>query len=64
MIRSELVAHIAAKNPYLYVQDVEAIVTTILDTMTAALDRGDRIELREFGTFAVRYHRARLGHNP
>ncbi|MGE8131216.1 HU family DNA-binding protein [Methylobacterium sp. NPDC080182] len=64
MIRSELVARIAAKNPHLYVQDVEAIVTTILDTMTAALVRGDRIELREFGTFAVRAYPARIAHNP
>lgn len=64
MIRSELVARIAAKNPHLYARDVEAIVATILDTMTAALVRGDRIELREFGTFAVRHHRARIGHNP
>ncbi|MBP2498988.1 integration host factor subunit beta [Methylobacterium sp. PvP109] len=57
-------ARIAAKNPHLYVQDVEAIVTTILDTMTAALVRGDRIELREFGTFAVRPYPARIAHNP
>lgn len=64
MIRSELVARIAAKNPHLYVQDVEAIVTAILDAMTAALVRGDWIELRDFGTFAVRHHPLRSAHNP
>lgn len=64
MIRSELVARIAAKNPHLYVQDVEAIVGTILDIMTAALARGERIELRNFGTFAVRHHPPRIGRNP
>ncbi|ACB28296.1 HU family DNA-binding protein [Methylobacterium radiotolerans] len=64
MIRSELVARIAAKNPHLYARDVEAIVATILKTMTTALVRGDRIELREFGTFTVRHHRARIARNP
>ncbi|MGE8131779.1 HU family DNA-binding protein [Methylobacterium sp. NPDC080182] len=57
-------ARIAAKNPHLYVQEVEAIVTAILDAMTAALVRSDRIELRDFGTFAVRHYPSRIARNP
>ena len=46
MIKSELIERIAAENPHLYQRDVERIVNTILDTITTALARGDRVELR------------------
>lgn len=64
MIRSELVARIAEQNPHLYARDVEAIVDTILDRITAALVDGDRVELRDFGTFCVRDREGRRGRNP
>ncbi|WP_342111254.1 integration host factor subunit beta [Methylobacterium sp. SI9] len=64
MIRSELVARIAAQNPHLYAKDVEAVVDAILDRMSAALADGDRVELRDFGTFAIRDREARTGRNP
>lgn len=64
MIRSELIARIAAQNPHLYAKDVEAAVGTILDTMTAALARGDRVELRGFGMFETRPRTARIRRNP
>ena len=49
MLKSELIERIAAENPHLYPQDIEAIVNAILGTITTALARGDRVELREFG---------------
>jgi integration host factor subunit beta len=64
MIRSELVARIVAQNPHLLVHEAEMIVATILDTMSVALARGDRVELRGFGTFAIRETEARTGRNP
>lgn len=64
MIRSELVARISAQNPHLYAKDVEAVVDAILDRMTDALVDGDRVELRAFGTFALRARGARTGRNP
>jgi integration host factor subunit beta len=39
-------------------------VATIFDQITAALARGDRVELRGFGAFTVRLRNARIGHNP
>ncbi|SFM61458.1 DNA-binding protein [Methylobacterium pseudosasicola] len=45
MIRSELIARIAEQNPHLYEKEVEAVVLTILRTMSDALARGDRVEL-------------------
>jgi len=54
LIKSELVQRIAAQNPHLYQRDVENIVNSILNTITAALARGDRVELRGFGVFSVK----------
>jgi integration host factor subunit beta len=64
MIKSELVEAIALKNPHLYQRDVENIVNAILDEITVALSRGDRVELRGFGAFSVKNRPARIGRNP
>jgi integration host factor subunit beta len=64
MLKSELIEKIAAENPHLYQRDVETIVNTILGTITAALARGDRVELRDFGVFAVKKREAHTGRNP
>jgi integration host factor subunit beta len=64
MLKSELIERIAAENPHLYQRDVERIVNAILGTITAALARGDRVELRDFGVFAVKTREARTGRNP
>jgi integration host factor subunit beta len=64
MIKSELVQRIAQANPHLYQRHVEMIVNTILEEITAALARGDRVELRGFGAFSVKHRPARTGRNP
>jgi integration host factor subunit beta len=48
----------------LYHRDIERIVTTIFDEITAALADGDRVELRGFGAFSVKERGSRLGRNP
>ena len=64
MIKSELVQKIAEANPHLYQRDVENIIEAILDEITLALARGDRVELRGFGAFSVKARPARMGRNP
>lgn len=64
MIKSKLIARLAEKNPHLYQRDVERIVSTVFDEITKALARGDRVELRGFGAFSVKYRQARTGRNP
>jgi integration host factor subunit beta len=64
MLRSELIARLAEENPHLKVREVEKIVDVIFDEISAALERGDRVELRGFGAFSVRKRDARTGRNP
>ena len=64
MIKSELVQRIAGQNPHLYQRDIENIVNAVLGEITAALARGDRVELRGFGAFSVKHRPARTGRNP
>jgi integration host factor subunit beta len=64
VIKSELIQRISAQNPHLRQYDVEKIVNVILDALTAAMARGDRIELRGFGSFGVKSRSARTGRNP
>ncbi len=64
MIKSELIQQIAEENPHLYQRDVERIVSVIFEEITAALARGDRVELRGFGAFSVKDRDARMGRNP
>lgn len=64
MIKSELIQKIAEDNPHLYQRDVERIVSTLFEEITAALARGDRVELRGFGAFSVKQRDPRLGRNP
>ena len=64
MTKSELIQRIAELNPHLYHRDVSRIVNTIFEEISAALERGDRVELRGFGAFSTKQRDARAGRNP
>ena len=64
MTKSELIAYIAEKNPHLFHRDVERIVSTLFDEISAALAAGNRVELRGFGTFGLKSMKARKSRNP
>ena len=64
MTKSELIARLSERYPHLHQRDVERIVNTIFDEISGALSRGDRVELRGFGSFSVRKRNARVGRNP
>ena len=64
MTKSELILALAASNPHLYQRDVDRIVSTVLEQISAALERGDRVELRGFGAFSTKRRGVRIGRNP
>ncbi|HYD81816.1 MAG TPA: integration host factor subunit beta [Paucimonas sp.] len=64
MTKSELIACLAARYPQLPAKDVEYVVNTLLDAMTACLVNGQRIEVRGFGRFSLNSRPSRIGRNP
>jgi integration host factor subunit beta len=64
MVKSELVRKLAEHDRHLSRHDFEKIVDAILHVIRDGLARGDRVELRGFGTFALRKYAARMGCNP
>ena len=45
-------------------KNAEVIVKTVFECVTQALHRGEKIELRGFGSFRLRERKARIGRNP
>jgi integration host factor subunit beta len=64
MTKSELIDRLALRFPQLVAKDADLAVKMILDTMTDSLARGDRIEIRGFGSFALNHRPPRVGRNP
>ena len=64
MIKSELIANLAAKMTHLPEQQVTDSVNHILHLMSDALVAGTRIEIRGFGSFSLSERAPRVGRNP
>jgi integration host factor subunit beta len=64
MTKSELIAQLTARHSQFSVADIEMVVKTILDALAKNLSRGERIEIRGFGSFSLSFRPARLGRNP
>ena len=64
MTKSELIQRIAQTQSHLGERDVALAVNMMLEHMTVCLAGGGRIEIRGFGSFSVRFRRARVGRNP
>ena len=63
MTKADLV-EIVAREAEMTKKDVEQLVEIIFDSITGTLNRGEKIELRGFGSFRVRERSARKGRNP
>jgi integration host factor subunit beta len=64
VLKTELIHRVADLKLRLRLGDAEKIVSTIIEEITAAMVRGDRVELRGIGAFSVRARRGRPGRNP
>lgn len=45
-------------------KDAESVISATIDTITAALAAGDKVQLTGFGSFEVKERAARVGRNP
>lgn len=64
MTKSELIELIARHQTQFSQKDVELAVNKIIDSMIQSLSKGDRIEIRGFGSFSLHDRKARVGRNP
>jgi integration host factor subunit beta len=64
MTKSELIARLIQRQQHLSAEDVATAVRHVLDLLSETLARGERIEVRGFGSFDLRYRRPRFGYNP
>ena len=64
MTKSELIDEVSRRSDTFSRKDVEVIVNTIFESMMHSLARGNRVEIRRFGSFSVRQRDARQGRNP
>ena len=64
MTKSELIETIAARHTELPVRDIEEAIRLIIERMINMLETKQRIEIRGFGSFSLRYRKPREGRNP
>ena len=63
MTKADLIDELA-KAANLTKKESETIVNTVFENITEALAKGDKVELRGFGSFRIRHRNARKGRNP
>jgi integration host factor subunit beta len=63
MTKSELIEAIAARGDLTKAR-AETVVNCVFDAMTEALQKGEGIEIRGFGSFTVRPYKPYDGRNP
>jgi integration host factor subunit beta len=63
MTKSELIEAITTRGEITKAR-AELVVNCVFDTMTEALQNGEGIEIRGFGSFTVRPYKAYTGRNP
>ncbi len=51
--KSDMIEMLATEQPQLAYRDVELAVKGLLERMSEALERGERIEVRGFGSFSL-----------
>ena len=63
MTKADLVEKVA-RDADMTKKDAEHLVEIIFDSITGTLNKGEKIELRGFGSFRVRERNSRKGRNP
>ena len=63
MNKTDLIA-VVAQSAGLTKKDSERVLNAAFDAMTAALVKGEKVQLSGFGTFEIKEREARIGRNP
>ena len=63
MNKNELIAAVAEKSG-MTKKDAEKAIAAVVDTLTEALVKGEKVTLVGFGSFETKTREARIGRNP
>ena len=63
MTKKDIVMKVASETNLTQI-DVKKIVQKTLDAVVESLEKGETVELRNFGVFKVKQRRGRIGRNP
>ena len=64
MKKSEILSILEKKFEYLPKREVERTLEKILQFFSTNLSKGNRIEIRDFGSLSTRLRKSRVGRNP
>ncbi|CAI8176529.1 MAG: Integration host factor subunit beta [Glaciecola sp. HTCC2999] len=64
MTKSELIETLMSSYDEVQSREIEVAVKELLEYMAQTLQRGERIEIRGFGSFSLHYRAPRTGRNP
>ena len=64
MTKSELIETVASRVNSFSRKDIEVIIDTLFDSMCDSLTKGDKVEIRGFGSFKIKNRDGRQGRNP
>jgi len=63
MTKSELISKVA-ENTGVEKKNAEKVVNAVFDTISAALENGEKVQIMGFGAFEVKERAAHIGHHP
>ena len=64
IVKSSLLKKISKKYPNFYKKDLDKFFNIILEEIKYSLSKGERVELRGFGTWSTHTQKARISRNP
>ncbi len=64
MVKSEIISKISEMLPDIPKKAIEESVNIVFESITEVMSRGERVEIRGFGTFEGRRRRPRKARNP
>ena len=64
MTKAQIIEKVAEQVPLLTKRQAEIVVNTLFNSVRDSLHRGDKTEIRGFGSFRLRSRRMKEGRNP
>ena len=64
IVKSKLLKQLSDNYPNFLKKDLEKSLNIVLNEIKLALNKGENVELRDFGTWSVQTQKAKLSRNP